>query len=570
MRINQVTIKRYRSIYDTIKCNLHSYTVIVGPNNTGKSNILRAIRLALSPANSRRTLPRSLRRGFESVGYFPEIDYPVGRRKQAKTTIELELEFSDKEKDNENFPQSIKNFATIKFSKEFDCKDGTCITKIADLSNQAEIEKIERYILSNSSFLLIPSNRIFQDPSTSGVLRELTKSIFRNISQSRAAINALSKLRQRAQTEVEKAERIISEELKKFLPDLGNITLQLSEPDLIQALVIESVKLDDGFETSLNAKGDGVQSVFVIGLLQYMAAQKTDMPLILGIEEPEAHLHPDAQSYLSELLHSISKKHQMIITTHSPVMVDRAVHEHNLVVTKNITKNRIEVTNAKDIKIIREVLGVRRGHNLLDALLVAVVEGKTEEVILPKIAEKFFPELYIMIQNGSIRFIETGGTNGAEAMLKYLHRTLQPIVCLFDCDDKGRETYQKILNMHLLNNTDLFILNNRHGSRDTEFEDLFPIEWTLTMLKGKFSIEISAQEWQISRQKSNPKNSTWTVSLAKVLQEHGKMWNSELSDSCKIAWSKIAEDNISDLPMIDTVLKTYLKRIESLYKAEIK
>ena len=48
MKLVSTTIADFRSITSAYKVALHDFTVLVGPNNEGKSNVLAAISLALS------------------------------------------------------------------------------------------------------------------------------------------------------------------------------------------------------------------------------------------------------------------------------------------------------------------------------------------------------------------------------------------------------------------------------------------------------------------------------------------------------------------------------------------
>ena len=80
--------------------------------------------------------------------------------------------------------------------------------------------------------------------------------------------------------------------------------------------------------------------------------------MILAIEEPESHLHPSAIHQLRAVLADIASKHQVIMTTHCPLFVDRTSIKSNIIVHKN------KAVPAKDVKEIRDILGVRASNNL--------------------------------------------------------------------------------------------------------------------------------------------------------------------------------------------------------------
>ena len=47
MRIQQLTIQKYRSLVEAYKLPLKDTTVLIGPNNEGKSNVLKALASAM-------------------------------------------------------------------------------------------------------------------------------------------------------------------------------------------------------------------------------------------------------------------------------------------------------------------------------------------------------------------------------------------------------------------------------------------------------------------------------------------------------------------------------------------
>lgn len=96
------------------------------------------------------------------------------------------------------------------------------------------------------------------------------------------------------------------------------------------------------------------------GTLRYLCllailCHPTPPPLIC-IEEPELGLHPDALAKLAELMRDASKHTQLIITTHSDILVDEFTDEPELVVTFEKCGESTEV-NRLDPKALEEWLG---------------------------------------------------------------------------------------------------------------------------------------------------------------------------------------------------------------------
>ncbi len=107
MRLLSFTASDYRSIKKSPKLPINdSITVLLGPNNEGKSNVLRAFAVAMQLLESMRRFPTDARIAADGsyavkVPYFgKEIyewrrDYPVGLQKQepvGRSTFALEFE----------------------------------------------------------------------------------------------------------------------------------------------------------------------------------------------------------------------------------------------------------------------------------------------------------------------------------------------------------------------------------------------------------------------------------------------------------------------------------------------
>lgn len=122
----------------------------------------------------------------------------------------------------------------------------------------------------------------------------------------------------------------------------------------------------------------------------YEASAGAFLP-ILAIEEPEAHLHPNAQKKLFGQINSI--KGQKIISTHSPYVAASSSIKNirSLFKDSTVQCGRISLDGLKDEeirKINRQVINTR-GELFFSNLLV-FVEGETEEQALPIFFKKHF------------------------------------------------------------------------------------------------------------------------------------------------------------------------------------
>ena len=163
----------------------------------------------------------------------------------------------------------------------------------------------------------------------------------------------------------------IKETLVKFLPAIVDVSFDVTPERRLSALR-RSAKMiiDDGTPTSLEYKGDGVQSLAALALMRHGSESgSTGKNFIIAVEEPESHLHPYAMHELKKVLQELAERHQIVCTIHSPIFVDRSN------VTSNIIVQNGRAKAAKSIEEIRNILGVKASDNLRHAELVLIVEG---------------------------------------------------------------------------------------------------------------------------------------------------------------------------------------------------
>lgn len=108
----------------------------------------------------------------------------------------------------------------------------------------------------------------------------------------------------------------------RVVPAGGFLVTQLKHGDV-------SVGDEDDAWFDLTQESDG--TVRMLGILTALY-QKPYLPLI-GIEEPELNVYPGAFEALGEVIHEAARRSQMLITTHSPDLIDKFRAENILVVS---------------------------------------------------------------------------------------------------------------------------------------------------------------------------------------------------------------------------------------------
>ena len=115
MKVVSFTVKNYRSIVEAHKIMLNDYNVLLGKNNEGKSNILRALSVCMSCINDYRHFRFILKKEYQmyNKSYLWENDFPINlrnRKNGRKSIFELELYL------DENELLKFNNFLIDKFN----------------------------------------------------------------------------------------------------------------------------------------------------------------------------------------------------------------------------------------------------------------------------------------------------------------------------------------------------------------------------------------------------------------------------------------------------------------------
>ena len=163
---------------------------------------------------------------------------------------------------------------------------------------------------------------------------------------------------------------------------------------------------------------------------------------IIATEEPEAHLHPNAQK---TIYHQIAKsKGQVIMSTHSPylaAMADQSELRYLKKISNGIVAQclNIQLGDEERRRIQREVIH-SRGEILFSKALV-LCEGETEEQALPLLFNKYFDnEAFVL----GVSFVGVGGSGKKYLpFLTFAKDFSIPVFIFSDGEDKATKELKK-------------------------------------------------------------------------------------------------------------------------------
>ena len=531
MKLVSFSAKSYRSISAAYKLPLGDFTVIVGPNNEGKSNILKAFALGLNILSGSRNIrftrtiyPISSSRLIERFDYNWFRDYPLNQQVEnpngkSEFTYEFELsseEFSD-------FRDSIKiNLTTNLKANIVIGNEGFNIDFLMKGKGKASLNKkkdeIAVFINKKIALQYIPAIRT-ADIAINIVdnLLEQELSILEEDPNFQAIVTSLQKLQQPI---IRRISKNLKDTISSFIPDVSNISIKNKEN--VSKLISASCKIyiNDGTETDLQLKGDGVISLTAIALLQYFSKKRSlEKGFILLLEEPESHLHPRAIQNLKEVLSEISKTNQVVVTTHSPILVNRSNIRHNILVQSG------KAVPAREIKEIRDSLGITLSDNLSSAYLVILVEGEEDIIILNAILRDKSSKLNQALENAMLIFDQLGGATNLAYKSSYYKNNLCNIIAFLDDDKAGRQSVEHAIEKGTLKNNE-YILSCCKGMPESEIEDLLELGVYNSSIKNEFGVDLNIPAFKNNKLK-------WSDRAKEIFRLNGKIWSNAIEMKAK-------------------------------------
>ena len=169
--------------------------------------------------------------------------------------------------------------------------------------------------------------------------------------------------------------------------------------------------------------GNGMKSIYMLSMLETYIEDEKRMQSSIIVEYPELFLHPSLQNAASKILYRLSKKNQVIFTTHSPNMVANFTRGQICQVVLDDEGYSVAHQNA-DIDDILNDLGYS-ANDFLNVDFVFIVEGKQDKTRFPLLLEKYYSEVYDEEGNLSrIAIITTNSCTNIKtyANLKYMNQ----------------------------------------------------------------------------------------------------------------------------------------------------
>jgi len=424
MKIKNITIHNFRSIKEE-SFSLENFSLLIGENNSGKSNIFTALRVFYenegAKFNEKEDLPKFNRDDDES---WIEIEF--------LTTDDEQLSLKDEYKNNDNILKVRRYFKS----------SNTDLVK----SNQSNIYAYEGGDLSQNLFygaknisqaklgkvIFIPEISKSEDNlklSGPSPFREMVTFVMKKVVKESPAYTQLETAFDSFNSNFREEYTKDGFSLNELVKDINN---QINQWEINFGLNFNPIKPEDMIKNllshyfednnlkneqiSIGSFGQGLQRHLIYTLIRLSAkyvdkkAEKKkdfspDFTLIL-FEEPEAFLHPSQQEQLNLSLKSIAKEEeqQVICSTHSPIFVSKNIPDLLSLIRLNKSNGQTKVfqLNQSDIdSLLDENLGLYKKMNDV------YNDSKTDAQSKWKIKEKFLDDSFDIdakLEEESIRY----------------------------------------------------------------------------------------------------------------------------------------------------------------------
>jgi|EndMetStandDraft_3_1072993.scaffolds.fasta_scaffold24674_3 predicted ATPase len=371
-----INVQKYKSIdRDCIIPFKNKTTIVIGQNNSGKSNILRCIASIFNKDYGLGDKNQQFKVNIRNSNKFE--NFSILNKVSDAELNDIELIFSDSRWTWENIPQSLKAYSENDISPErfggFSASDEIIREIYRDLISEVELHFRGSIYVPNVRYITPPKiePKAFSNSQISGETIS-----YGNIIQD---LTQFTRPETKSRTESREKLRKV-QDFMAFCLDKRNVKLEVPHDQ-------STIHIDiDGEEHPIFDLGTGIEQLLIIGMSSFSFPKK-----IVLIDEPELHFHPTLQKRMMQYLNK-NIEANFVLATHSAAILD-AVEADILQVTHDGKKSSVKTVsnNRNRYGAVRDL-----GYSPSDLLLtryVIWVEGPSDRLYLNHWIKTKEPEL---------------------------------------------------------------------------------------------------------------------------------------------------------------------------------
>lgn len=424
--IRELIIENFRSIRNA-KINLNSMNAFIGPNNAGKSNIMKALNLVLGDI-------------YPSVRSFDEKDF---YNYDKSNPIKIEVRFDSQLTCNPNVYGFQLTFDGVNCEYFAIDDNGNVVTypssgREVRVTNEMKDEVALMYLgldrqasqqIKGTQWTLYGKLLRYIEKQIDGAKKKNFKSDIKTSYNSNIHPVLLQ------------MENILKNHVKQ---QTGlNLHLRLSILDPIETIknLRPSLQEDQSSkEFDAEDMGAGTQSALAIAIARSYA-EIVRQPLVMALEEPELYLHPHGCRHFYKLLKELSEKSvQIIYTTHERSFVDISSFQSIHLVRKESDETKVYSGIGKQVSSEDKIKWASKfdedTNEVFFANHVVLVEGPADKIACWLALEKLGMEL----DTESISVTECGSNTTIKPISEILKLFNTSTYVLIDEDPSNQNT----------------------------------------------------------------------------------------------------------------------------------
>jgi predicted ATP-dependent endonuclease of OLD family len=244
-------------------------------------------------------------------------------------------------------------------------------------------------------------------------------------------------------------------------------------------LDIRVENLKHGMSLPLGTRSKGFNWFFSFIVWFNKIQEDKNSNYVLLLDEPGLNLHASAQADLLRFIESLSERHQVIYTTHSPFMVDaQTLHRVRTIFDgeKGSTiSESIQQRDSDTLFPLQAALGYDIAQNLFISKNNLLVEGPADLIYLTVMSSVLESEKRIGLKDG-ITLVPVGGLDKVVTFISLLKASKLNIACLLDTftDQAGKQRMDDLIRVKIIKEKSIRFFDEFSSIKDeADIEDMF-------------------------------------------------------------------------------------------------